>query len=236
MDTLTHPENTQLADQADAALAALRRNALIRSWETDQDTDRRTIVVGRGTVRPLTNLTAATTLDLAETLRRNAVTTTGDGYPMGHRTTRYRLSDGRFLDRNESRAGRYLDQYPYSMYLPGGSSSGSAEHHFAAQTLKEALALAGLKRVMGRCRSCDSLRPVHVDEWKADPRLTCPACEAPATDEPLAIPCRWCPLDVEAHSAGDWSYRTAWRHLNGVIACDRERLPGTYTRPSAQPR
>lgn len=222
--------------QADAALADLRRHGLIRVWETDPDTDLRTITVGRGNIRPLADQTPAGTLALAETLRRNAVTITGPGYPMGHRTTRYHLSDGRFLDRNDSRTSRHFDQYPYSTYLPGGSSSGSAEVHFGARTLKEALALAGLKRVMGRCRNCDSLRPVHVDEWMADPRISCPACEAPATGEPLAIPCRWCPLDVEQHSAGDYLLRTAWRHLNGVVACDRGPLPGTFNRPSAQPR
>jgi hypothetical protein len=96
---------------------------------------------------------------LAEELRRDRIIILRSGYPMGYKTIRYDLSDGRFADRHGSRFGRYLGEYRYTVFLPGGSASGGAEVSFAARTQKEALALAGLARVRGRCAECGNPRP-----------------------------------------------------------------------------
>lgn len=87
-------------DAPDHALVTLRREQLIRSWSRNDhgnyDID---IVVGRGTVGLAAMSPAAATV-LAGTLRRDQVTLVGPGYPLGHRTVRYNLSDGRVTDRH----------------------------------------------------------------------------------------------------------------------------------------
>jgi hypothetical protein len=173
---------------AEHALAALRRDRLVHSWHNTGTGF--AIVVGRGTVG-LSALDPPTVLLLAEQLRRDKVTIVGRPYPMGHRTTRYELSDGRFADRHDGRVGRYLDAYRYTVFLPGGHRSGCATEHFAAATFKEALALAGLVRIRGRCQSCQSARPLRARDWRPDPAIPCPGCGANAT-VPITVLCHRC--------------------------------------------
>jgi hypothetical protein len=99
------PANHDGTDEvaAEVVLAELCRARLIHSWHSDGDSFE--VVVGRGTVG-VSALDPVGVLRLATALRRDKVTIVGRGYPMGHRTTRYDLSDGRFIDRNDSRSGR----------------------------------------------------------------------------------------------------------------------------------
>lgn len=219
------------------ALAALQRVHLIRSWRRRGTTpgshstipsdihtdlhsaipsDLRTgrvyeVVVGRGTVR-VQNPDASGVLRLAHQLRRDRVTVVGTGYPMGYRTVRYPLSDGRFADRHDSRVDRYLDEFPYTVYLPGGDPSGCAAVSFAARTRTEALALAGLARVRGRCDRCHQLRPLHVDGWRPDPAIPCPGCGADA-GTPVSLLCHACHQPITHATTTDrWPSRLAWHH------------------------
>jgi hypothetical protein len=80
-------------------------------------------------------------------------------------------TDGRFADRHDSRADRHQDRYAYTVYLPGGDPAGCAGVSLAARTQRDALALAGLARIRGRCTECDNHRPLHVDQWQPDPAI-----------------------------------------------------------------
>jgi hypothetical protein len=132
---------------AEYALAALRRDRLVHSWQsTGTSFD---IVVGRDSVG-LGALGPSSVVLLAEQLRRDKVGIVGRGYPMGPRTTRYDLSDGRFADRYDSRRDRDWDDYRYTVYVPGADPSGCAAVDFAARTQNDALALASLTRVRGQ--------------------------------------------------------------------------------------
>lgn len=195
---------------AEDALVVLRRAGLIRSWETTGASF--VVVVGRGTVS-VPALDAPGVLQLARALRRDKVTVVGRGYPIMYRTTRYDLSDGRFADRHDGRVGRYLDHYPYTVFLPGAHRSGCATEHFAAATLKEALALAGLVRILGRCQSCHSARPLRARDWRPDPAIPCPGCGANTT-VPVTVLCHRCqqPI-VRSPHPGHGLFRVAWHHL-----------------------
>lgn len=195
---------------AQDALVALRRADLIRSWDTDGASF--AVVVGRGTVS-VPALDAPGVLHLARMLWRDKVTVVGRGYPIMYRTTRYDLSDGRFADRHDGRVGRYLDSYRYTVFLPGGHRSGCATEHFAAATLKEALALAGLVRVLGRCQSCKSARPLHVRDWRPDPAIPCPGCGANAS-VPVTVLCHRCQQPIVRNpNPGHGLFRVAWHHI-----------------------
>jgi hypothetical protein len=128
---------------------------------------------------------------LASALRRDKVTVIGRGYPIMYRTTRYDLSDGRFADRHDGRVGRYLDAYRYTVFLPGAHRSGCATEDFAAATFKEALALAGLVRVRGRCQSSQSARRLRARDWRPDPAIPCPGCGGNAA-VPVTVLCHRC--------------------------------------------
>lgn len=216
-------------DAAEDALAALRRQRLVHSWQaTEQGTY--DVLVGRGTVGAMP-LDPAGVLTLAAMLRRDRVSLSGRGYPMGYRTTRYDLSDGRFLDRYDSRVGRYLDDLPYTAYVPGGDPSGSAAVSFAARTRVEALALAGLARVRGRCTRCQQMRPLalHQDHWRPAPMIRCPGCDADTTTA-ITLLCDLCrePIVGNTHQ-GSGFLSSAWRHVaTGRSHCDTtdHRWPG----------
>jgi hypothetical protein len=201
---------------ADHALAGLRRRGLIRSWQCADE--RFEVVVGRGSMR-VARLDAASAVDLAAVLRRDRVTVVSRGVRVGHRWTRYRLSDGRFADRHDGRQGRYLEQYPYTVVLPGGGVCGCAADQFAAATLAEAAALAGLVRVRGRCHTCQAERPLHVERWRPDPAIPCPGCGAgPAT--PVTLLCYRCQKPV-TRTAERGIDRIAWCHTDsGRPHCD----------------
>lgn len=223
-----HPGNDEsdLTDThaaAAQALAGLRRTRLIRSWHTTSSGGY-AVVVGRGTVR-LPVLDATTVVHLADVLRRDKISGVGPSYPIGHRTTRYPLSDGRFDDRHDSRHGRYLDQYRYTVYLPGGDRSGCAAPHVAAWTLTEAVALAGLARIHGRCHHCGSTRPLHVEQWRPDPAIACPGCGADDTT-PVTLLCYRCGTPIRPSPADTGSFRIAWHHLaSGSPDCDNPPAP-----------
>ncbi|HET9144023.1 hypothetical protein [Actinophytocola sp.] len=202
---------------ADRALVGLRRAGLIRSWQTDDGGY--AVLVGRGTVR-LPFLDVAGVVQFAAVLHRDKVSVVRPGYPIGHRTIRYRLSDGRFADRHDSRAARYLDQYRYTVYLPGGDRSGCAARQFAAWTVAEAVALAGLTRIRGRCHRCRSVRPLHVDRWRPDPTIPCPGCGADETT-PVTLLCHRCATPIQPVPPEAEPLRIAWRHLaSGAPDCD----------------
>lgn len=195
---------------AEDALLALRRAGLIRSWTTNGASF--LVVVGRGTVS-VAALDAPGVLHLASELRRDKVTVVGRGCPIMYRTTRYDLSDGRFADLHDGRVGRYLDAYRYTVFLPGGDRSGCATEHFAAATLMEALALAGLVRVLGRCQSCQSARPLHVRDWRPDPAIPCPGCGTDAS-VPVTVLCHRCQQPIVRNpDPGHGLFRVAWHHL-----------------------
>lgn len=220
---------------AEDALAALRRHRLIHSWEAT-GTDF-AIVVGRGTVG-LSELDPSGVVLLAEHLRRDKVTLVGRGYPMGHRTTRYDLSDGRFADRYDSRRDRTFDEYQYTVYVPGADPSGCATVDFTARTQHDALALAGLTRLRGQCTRCETLRPLHVASWRPDPGIPCPGCDADART-PVILLCCTCQQPIRRNRNAVWPYQPAWRHtVTGTPFCqtsDRPRgIPGD--RPQARPR
>jgi hypothetical protein len=219
------------AAAAEAALAELRRVHLIYAWQaTGNDFE---VTVGRGTIS-IDPLGAAGVLRLAVALRRDRVTGLGRGYPAGHRTTRYELSDGRFADRHESCLGRYLNEYPYTVYLPGGDPSGCATVDFAARTKAEALALAGLARARGECTRCGSDRPLDVRSWQPDPAVPCPGCGTSATT-PAVLHCRSCrkPIMRNPWPRG-WPYCDAWLHTATATPVCRARS-GVYRRRLGQP-
>lgn len=201
--TLTRPTNT---------LVTLRREQLIRSWSRN-DHGNYDIVVGRGTVALAAMSPAAATV-LAGTLRRDQVTVVGPGYPLGHRTVRYNLSDGRVTERHGSRVDRLHHDFPYTVRLPGGDQYGYARDQFATRTLKEALALAGLDRVRGRCTDCGATRPLRVSgTWIPDPALACPGCTA----GPLTPAHPWCAVCEKPITHADIDFgplRFAWAHIS----------------------
>lgn len=201
-----------LDDAAEDTLAALRRNRLVLSWNTT-DAGTYDVLVGRGTV-DVGVLDADGVLALAASLRRDRVTLVGRGRLMGHRWTQYELSDGRHLDRHDGRHGRYLDEYPYSVYVPGGDPSGCAIFSFAARTRVEALALAGLTRVRGRCTRCAHLRPLtwHNHGWRPDPTIRCPGCDASAATS-VTLLCHLCREPIVRDPApGTGPFRCVWIH------------------------
>lgn len=220
---------------AEHALAALRRDRLIHSWQNNGGSLE--IVVGRGTVG-LSPLEAPGVVLLAEHLRRDKVTLVGRGYPVGHRTTRYDLSDGRFADRYDSRRDRAFDEYRYTVYVPGADPSGCATVDFTARTQHDVLALAGLTRLRGQCTRCETLRPLHVDSWRPDPAIPCRGCDADART-PVILLCWTCQQPIRRNLNAVWPYQSAWRHtVTGNSFCqtsDRPRgIPGD--RPQARPR
>jgi hypothetical protein len=231
------PEPIKASDAAaaaDHALAALRRDHLIHSWQHNGTSYE--VVVGRGTIE-IPPLEAADVPQLAEELRRDRVTILGSGYPMGYKTIRYDLSDGRFADRHDSRFGRYLGEYRYTVFLPGGSASGGADVSYAARTQKEALALAGLARVRGRCVECGNPRPLHVSRWRPDPTIPCPGCGA-WEFTPITLLCGHCRQPISANDTPSrWPFGGAWQHTEaGDWYCDIEFRGYTADRPRAQPR
>ncbi|MCI2422482.1 hypothetical protein MOQ72_34150 [Saccharopolyspora sp. K220] len=220
----------------DHILTWLRRDKLIHSWEhTDDGID---VVVGRGTIR-LPPQDPSEIAPLAARLRRDTIATLGTGYPMGHRTTRYDLSDGRFADRHDSRIDRYLDPLPYTVLLPGGDPGGSAAVHFAAATKTEALALATLYRIRGRCLRCGTDRPLLARTWSPDPAIRCPGCR---TDDqvPVQLHCRTCTAPIAAvrdTTRRVGLSRVVWEHTTtGSAYCATNPVGATgFERPRARP-
>lgn len=208
-------------------LAWLRRDQLIHSWTVTDDGIN--IVVGRGTTRlPTQDPTAIASL--AARLRRDRIRIVGNGYPWGHGTTRYELTDGRALHHQRSRIGRVVDEFPYEVMLPGGHPSGCAIRLFSARTQAEALALAGMDRVCGRCVHCGTDRPLLARTWLPDPGIRCPGCSADY-DAPVQLHCRACSAAIAA--VQDITRRVgfngiAWEHTTtGSPFCD--------TAPSSAP-
>lgn len=212
-------------DSAQDALAALGRGHLIRSWTVaDTGFD---ILVGRGTVS-IDPMDPASVLWLATTLRRDRITVVGKPYPMGSRTRRYNLSDGRFADHYSGRHDRFFPEYAYTVYMPGGDRSGSAKEQFGASTLREALALAGLDRIRGRCEDCETLRPLHAARtWCPDPAIPCPGCGAAFT-VPAHLLCASCKEPIEPASLFSTPYPYAWHHSTA----GSPRCAGTTDRPT----
>ncbi len=225
----THDASAEAA--AENALASLRRQGLVRSWQATDGTYE--ITVGRGTAR-VSTLAAAEVPLFAEQLRRDKITTVGKGYPMGHRTTRYDLSDGRFTERHRNSR----DDLPYTVFLPGGSACGSAARSFAARTKKEALALASLARVRGVCDHCQTHRPLHVHEWRPAPSIPCPGCNADAA-APITLLCRTCNQPIEPcdnPARWTWPLSAAWQHTNTAHPfCDLKPNGPMRDRPQARP-
>jgi hypothetical protein len=220
---------------AEDALAALRRDRLVHSWESTGASFE--IVVGRGTVG-LSALTAPSVLLLAEHLRRDKVTLVGRGYAMGHRTTRYDLSDGRFADRYDSRRDRSFDEYPYTVYVPGADPSGCAVVDFTARTQTDVLAFAGLTRLRGQCNECGTLRPLHVTSWRPDPAIPCPGCDADDR-APVILLCCTCQHPIRRNLNAVWPYQAAWRHaVTGNPFCQTGDRPRGHPEdcPQARPR
>jgi hypothetical protein len=198
---------------AEDALAALRRSRLVRSWTITQD-GAYDVLVGRGTVS-VDPLDALGVLALAADLRRDRVTQAAPTHPMGSRTTRYPLSDGRVLDHHTCRADRYVDEFPFSVYVPGGEWDGCAAVDFAARTKTEALALAALVRVRGSCARCGHHRPLVWQlrrGWLPDPTIRCPKCDVDATAG-VTVVCRGCKQPIVANPVpGHGPLISAWIH------------------------
>lgn len=208
-------------------LARLSRTALVRSWEPAGD--RYTVVVGRGSIAPST-LDWKEVQHLAAVLERDRVRLAGAGFPMGHATTRFRLSDGRLLDHNRSRIDRHPD-HPYTVLAPGGHPSGCAGTSLQARTRAEALALAALARVRGRCADCGHHRPlVHHERWQPDPRIPCPSCGAAATAG-IVLLCRGCGEPIQPALARE-PFGNAWLHTG----TGREQCTAREHRAHCDPR
>ncbi|HET6286484.1 MAG TPA: hypothetical protein VFG15_07005 [Amycolatopsis sp.] len=151
---------------------------------------------------------------------------------MGYATTRYPLDDGRLLDHHSSATVRDHPEFPYTVLASGGHPTGCAAVSFHARTRKEALALAGLGRVRGRCRRCGNPRPLIRREhhWVPDPRIDCPWCEAGA-DTDVVLLCRRCGAPISDNPARG-PHAKAWLHTGTWLArCDE---PSASLR-SAQP-
>lgn len=230
MDTLPGLDPSHAADEA---LAALRRSKLVRSWRVLDD-GTYDVLVGRGTV-DIDAMSAGGVLDLAAALTRDRVRIVSGAYDVGHLWTRFELSDGRFLDRHGSRVGRDAEDCPYSVCAPGGHVSGSAAVSLSARTRVEALALAGLMRVRGRCVDCGHLRPLsNLDDggWQPDPTIRCPGCQAGATTG-VALLCRSCGQPIfsrigSSFLSGAWVHADTGRSFCGVVTppAGRERPRG----------
>ena len=222
MDTLP---GLDPSDAAEEALAALKRMKLVRSWSVLAD-GTYDVLVGRGTV-DIDAMTADGVLDLAAALIRDRVRIVSGGYsPMGHAWTRSRLSDGRYLDRHDSIVGRGAEGCRYSVCAPGADASGSLAVSLAARTEVEALALAGLRRVRGRCR-CGHLRPLSIPDngrWQPDPMIPCPNCQADSTTT-VTLLCHSCgqPIVPRASDSGSSFLPEAWWHVDTRNSSCRDR-------------
>lgn len=230
---MTHGNDLGVTDVAEHTLLALRRARLVRSWRCDGSLY--TVEIGRGTLSPAL-LDAAGVTSLGRRLRRDRVTVACPRYLRGHRTYRYHLSDGRFTDRHDARRDRYLDQYPYSVFVPGAHSSGTAALHFAARTLAEATALAGFARVRGRCALCGSQRPLQARTRRPDTGVPCPGCAADSLT-PVTLECAGChnPI-VRVVGPPVLPWRASWVHTaTRSPFCDSDHAIITRPVPQRQP-
>ncbi|MGH3779806.1 MAG: hypothetical protein ACRDRO_04020 [Pseudonocardiaceae bacterium] len=112
-------------------------------------------------------------------------------------------------------------QDPFEEY-PGGDPSGCAAVHLVAHTRKEALALAGLLRVRGRCIGCGASRPLHVERWRPDSGIPCPGCGAGWVCA-VTLRCRGCHQPIVPNKdPGVGMVRSAWCHTGSTPYCDVE--------------
>lgn len=216
------PPGEEPPEDVEAVLARARRWGLIYAWETTLGVARPyKVLVGRGSIGRGGALTDPEVRALFDRLRRDNVTVRSNSpYDVGSRIQRYDLSDGRFLDRNHRRGDRHFDEHPYTVFLPGGAVSGSAEIWLSARTKREALALAGLSRVCGQCTNCKSMRPLNVRDWTPDIGVHCPGCGA-GLAAAVVLLCRNCTQPIEPYEdplPSPWS--SAWVHTGKTVYCE----------------